>query len=183
MSMFLTPFASLRRRKVATTVSTFWSIGLGDLKDYTFMIIGLPLQDPAGLISNTLLANAAQLILSVFYMVYNALLTTFLVQHEFDRMAQEKNRKPLRVSEPVGIQRGSFPISLPMRYGLPQMVGSAVLNWLVSQAFFLARITALYPDGSTDRANSFSTCGYSPIALFLCEWKYQNSAGEIFVLI
>lgn len=144
-------------------------MGLGNLQDYTFMIIGLPLQDPYGLILNALIANSPQLITSLFYVVYNSMLTKFLVQHEFDRMAKEENRKPLRVSEPVGIQRGSYPISLPMRYGLPQMVGTAVLNWLISQAFFLARITAVFPDNSIDRENTFSTCAYSPIALFLCE--------------
>lgn len=144
-------------------------MGLGTLQDYTFLFIGLPLADPAGLLSNALVANMPQLATSIFYVLYNNLITMFLVQHELSRMAVEKYRKPLRVSEPIGLQRGSYPISLPMRYGVPQMASTALLNWLVSQAFFLARITALHPDGSTDDEHSFSTCAYSPIALFLCK--------------
>lgn len=163
------PFVSLQRRRVTTTIPTFWSMGLGDLTDYTFMIIGLPLADPAGLLFNALVANMPQLATSIFYVLYNNLMTTFLVQHEFSRMAVEKHRKTLRVSEPLGLQRGSYPISLPMRYSVPQMVSTALLNWLVSQAFFLARITALHPDGTNDDEHSFSTCAYSPIALFLCK--------------
>lgn len=47
------------------------------------------------------------------------------------------------------------------------------MHWLISQSLFLARITAVFPDGSVDVQNSFSTCGYSPIAIFISEsWRY-----------
>lgn len=94
-------------------------------------------------------------------------MSTFLVQREFSHMYKAEKRKPLRVSEPVGIQRSSYFISLPLRYGIPLTASSTLLHWLISQSLFLARITAMKPDGSTDLTNSFSTCGYSPMAIII----------------
>lgn len=96
------------------------------------------------------------------------MLSTFLVQREFSRM--HVTRKPLRVSEPRGIQRSSFFISLPLRYGIPLYATSGLMHWLISQSLFLARITAIKPDGTIDAKNSFSTCGASPIAVVISKF-------------
>lgn len=77
--------------------------------------------------------------------------------------------KFLRVSEPMGIQRSSYFISLPLRYGIPLYATSGLMHWLVSQSLFLARITAVDPEGQDDSKHSFSTCGYSPIATFISQ--------------
>lgn len=162
-------FPSLARRHISTTLSSLWSMGFGQLQPYTYIIIGLPRTDPAGLISNVLIANLPQLILSILYIFYNAMLSTFLVQHEFSLLYAR--RKPLRVSEPIGIQRSSYFISLPLRYGIPLYLTSGLMHWLISQSLFLARITAINPDGTDDVQNSFSTCGYSPIAIFISSYR------------
>ncbi|KAK1961407.1 hypothetical protein LY78DRAFT_588797 [Colletotrichum sublineola] len=138
----------------------------------------MPRRDPAGLIANVILANMPQLVLSVLYILYNTMLSTFLLQREFSRLGKPEYRKPLRVSEPVGIQRSSYSISLPLRYGIPLSASSTFMHWLVSQSLFLARIRAVLPDGRDDEINSFSTCGYSPIALF-----FTMIAGIVLVLI
>jgi hypothetical protein len=142
-----------------------WNMGFGALTPYTYVVLGLPRTDPDGLIANVLIANLPQLAFSILYIFYNSMLSCFLVQLEFSRMY--KVRKPLRVSEPVGIQRSSYFISLPLRYGIPLYIASGVMHWLISQSLFLARITALFPDGTIDWNSSFSTCGYSPIAIFV----------------
>src|SRR3954471_9397339 len=72
---------------------------------------------------------------------------------------------------PEGIQRSSYFISLPLRYGIPLYVSSGIMHWLISQSLFLARITAFIPDGSVDNDSSFSTCGYSPIAPFISKHR------------
>lgn len=164
--LLLASFTSLKHRKFGVTIPDLWRLGFGALTPYTYLVINLPRNDPGGLIANVLLANLPQLVLSVLYILYNTMLSTFLVQREFSRMCELKNRKTLRVSEPVGIQRSSFFISLPLRYGIPLYATSGVLHWLVSQSLFLARIRAVSADGSDDDDNSFSTCGYSPIAVF-----------------
>ncbi|KAK9419885.1 hypothetical protein SUNI508_06891 [Seiridium unicorne] len=158
---------SLQHRKILTTMSGLWSLGFGALTPFTYLVLGLPRQDPAGLISNVLIANLPQLFISIIYIFYNTMLSTFLVQREFSLMYKSDRRKPLRVSEPTGIQRSSYFISLPLRYGVPLYATSAIMHWLISQSLFLARITAIFPDGEDDITNSFSTCGYSPIAVII----------------
>lgn len=110
-------------------------------------------------------ANLPQFILSILYLFYNAMISSFLVQREFSRM--KSLRKPLRVSEPLGIQRGSYFISLPLRYGIPLYTTSAIMHWLVSRSLSLARITTFFINGKVYVDSSFSTCGYSPVALFV----------------
>lgn len=143
-------------------------MGFGQLQAYTYLAIGLPRVDPAGLICNVLLSNLPQFVLSILYIFYNSMLSTFLVQREFSHMYKEEKRKPLRVSEPIGIQRSSYFISLPLRFGIPLYASSGLMHWLISSSLFLARITTLRPgDASLDTSNSFSTCGYSPIAIII----------------
>ncbi|KAI0468367.1 hypothetical protein F4859DRAFT_524623 [Xylaria cf. heliscus] len=158
---------SLKHRHFALTLSFFRSLGFGSVSELTFLNVKLPRGDPVGLILNVLIINSPQLLFSIMYSVYSAIITTFLVQREFSLMYTRAHRKALRVSEPVGIQRSSYFISLPLRYGIPVNLFSAAFHWLISQSFFLARITALTPDGVEDHANSFSTLGYSPYAIII----------------
>ncbi|KAH9230485.1 hypothetical protein K456DRAFT_55561 [Colletotrichum gloeosporioides 23] len=160
-------FVSLRHRRFGVSIPELWDLGFGALTPYTYLVLNLPQRDPVGLITNVLLANLPQLVLSIVYIMYNTMLSTFLVQREFSRMYNPEFRKPLRVSEPVGIQSSSYFVSLPLRYGIPLYASSGVIHWLISQSLFLARIRAISADGSDDEANSFSTCGYSPIAVFI----------------
>ncbi|KND91974.1 hypothetical protein TOPH_03288 [Tolypocladium ophioglossoides CBS 100239] len=95
----------LHHRNFQTTMADLASLGFGALTPYTYLVTGLPRNDPAGLISNVLVANLPQLLLSMLYMLFNAMLSTFLVQREFSLMHKAEKRKPLRVSEPIGIQR------------------------------------------------------------------------------
>ncbi len=183
--LLYTSFAPFKLRGIDTSIPSFWSLGFGKLTPFTYTVIpGFPRADPNGLIANVvltypirvrlliinatqMLANLPQLIVSIIYLFYNAMLSCFLVQLEFSKMYRV--RKPLRVSEPQGIQRSSYFISLPLRYGIPLYMTSGIMHWLISQSLFLARITAFFPDETVDEASSFSTCGYSPIALFISE--------------
>ncbi|KAI0189431.1 hypothetical protein F4808DRAFT_467495 [Astrocystis sublimbata] len=158
---------SLKNRDFKLTFSFFRSLGFGAVSELTYLNIQLPRSDPVGLIANVLIINSPQLLFSLMYSVCGAVVTTLLVQREFSRMYTRGFRKPLRVSEPVGIQRSSYFISLPLRYGVPVNIFSAVFHWLISQSYFLARITALLPTGEEDYANSFSTLGYSPYAIIV----------------
>lgn len=75
------------------------------------------------------------------------------------------HRKTLRVSFPQGNQRSTYWLQLPYRYGIPLLVASAILHWLVSQSLFLARIISLDEDDREVADSSVSSCGYSNIAL------------------
>jgi hypothetical protein len=90
-----------------------------------------------------------------------------LVAEEWNGYA--KDRKTLRVSHPEGIQRSTYFISMPFKYGIPLMTATTTLHWLVSQSTFLVSTTALYPSNTEDASQSFSIVGYSTVASLTCK--------------
>ena len=115
--------------------------------------------------SNVLIANSPQLILSILYFAYNSLWTHMLLVEEW--AGYFKDRKPLRVTSPTGQQRSTYRLQLPYRYGIPLMITSAVLHWLVSQSLFLVVLNFYSNEGipDPDGEDDVTTCGYSPIAI------------------
>ena len=127
-------------------------------------LIGIPFpSDNGGIMASALLANLPQAILSFLYMTYNGLFSCMLLMKEWSEFAQD--RKSLRVSSPIGGQRSSYWLQLPYKYGIPLLVMSGTLHWLVSQSIFLARVIVLDYQGKEDTYQSISTCGYSLIAI------------------
>lgn len=121
---------------------------------------------------NAVIANSPQVILSMLYFSYNALFTSFLLSYEWISYAHKK--KGLRVSSrPVGKQRTDYFLQLPYRFGIPLMILSGTLHWLVSQAIFLVSIDFYDVFGqpgslgyySASTSGGMKTCGYSPIAI------------------
>jgi hypothetical protein len=91
------------------------------------------------LITNTIIVNSPQLVLSWVYLSYNGLLTLLALSREWESYAL--HRKGLRVSGvPQGAQRSTYFLQLPYRIALPFMAVSAFLHWLVSQLFFLVSV-------------------------------------------
>lgn len=110
-----------------------------------------------GLFANTLIANTAQVVVSLAYIAHNALLSCMMVADEWCGFA--KHRKTLRVSAPVGIQRSSYFLSMPLRYGLPMMVLFSIEHWLLSQSTFIVRVNKF--DWTGVPKQGWTTTGYS----------------------
>ena len=88
------------------------------------------------LITNAIIANAPQLVLSWVYFSYNGLLTLLALTREWESYAQ--HRKGLRVSSvPQGKQRSTYFLQLPYRIAVPFTIISGFLHWIISQSFFL----------------------------------------------
>jgi hypothetical protein len=102
------------------------------------------------------------MIISVLYLAYNALLSCQLVCMEWSNYAEE--RKTLRVSHPKGIQRSTYFISLPLRYGILLLAANATLHWLTSESIFVVNTTTYFPNLIEDTSESFTTTGYSTSA-------------------
>jgi hypothetical protein len=98
----------------------------------------LPKSGTSALLLAVLVVNSPQVILSFCYLLLNGLFTCMHLAHEYSGYA--KQRKPLRVTTAKGEQRSTYWLQLPYTYGVPLMVASAVLHWLISQSIFLARI-------------------------------------------
>ena len=118
-----------------------------------------------GIIASVLLANTPQLILTYMYTAYNALLTSMLAHSEVLRYSTK--HRGLRVTQPMHRQRSSYYLSLPYRFSIPLIIVSAVLHWLVSESFFLVRVTVYNPDGTENSGEHISTVGYSAYAIIV----------------
>ena len=120
-----------------------------------------------GLLLTALVANSPQVLLSFLFITYNGLFTCMLLASEWNGYAH--TRKPLRVTSPTGVQRSTYRLQLPYKYGVLLLVISGTLHWLVSQSLFLARAVSFDSNGQEDpennNKNSFSTVGYSCIAI------------------
>jgi hypothetical protein len=92
------------------------------------------------------IANVWQVLVSLLYFTFNAILSCQLLAQEWAKFGDR--RKTLRVSHPQGIQRESFFISMPLKYGLPIMAVFAIEHWLISQSAFVIRILLFDVDGT-----------------------------------
>jgi hypothetical protein len=125
---------------------------------------------PTGAQKLALVANIPQLVLSIVYFSYNGLLTAMLMGHEW--ISYTHKRKGLRVSrKPTGMQRSTYFLQLPYRFGIPLSVLSVILHWLVSQSVFLVIINEYTSEGrpknseydfSVDRSGRL---GFSPMPM------------------
>ena len=75
--------------------------------------------------------------------------------------------KGLRVTLPCGDQRTTYTLSLPFKVSIPLLATSWVLHWAMSQSLFLAKVNVLDPHGEVDTERSFTTLGWSALALLL----------------
>ena len=100
-----------------------------------------------------------------------------LVSDEWSGYAAE--RKTLRVTHPRGIQRSSYFISLPYKYGIPLMAANATLHWLVSQSMFIISTVAYLPNYLEDPGHSYTVTGYSTSAAIICPCSLSSVALQL----
>lgn len=144
------------------SLSYQWKLGYGTITSE--QMIHLQLRGSGALLITVLIANSPQALLSFLYLTYNGLYSCMLLADEWSGFAHE--RKALRVTKAEGeFQRSTYRLQLPYKYGIPLVILSGLLHWLVSQSIFLARVAVYDHDGVEDDSYSISTCGYSNIAL------------------
>jgi hypothetical protein len=146
------------------TSDTMISLGFGVVNANMLLSIGLPNEGTSGLASSILFANLPQIIMSFVYLSYNALITCMLLANEYS--GYEVHRKTLRVTTPCGQQRSTYWLQLPYTYGIPVVVASATLHWLISQSLFLVRVDA-YDDGVLADSENVSGMGLSPAPMLV----------------
>ena len=157
---------------------SIWTLGFGAVNLKTVIDIG-----NLTLVENILLANSPQLLLSFLYFAYNGLWTCMLMSQEWFSYAQ--SAKGLRVTSSRGAQRSTYRLQLPYRYGIPLMVMSGLLHWLVSQSIFLLLVSAYDKNEKgqdvEETSTVLNTCGYSPSAILTA--ILVGSVTLIFVIL
>ena len=90
-----------------------------------------------------------------------------------------KGRETLRVSNPRGIQRSSYFLSLPFRFAIPLMITSGTTHWLISQSVFVIQSVGVAYGSSFYRYPAYdsSLVGYANIGII-----YSLLAGSIMVI-
>lgn len=167
-------------------IKSLWNLGLGTMSFATTIA-----HIKTSMIANVLLANVPQLIVSMSYYFYNALMTSMIVSAEYDRYALGTAgvdnagnptltpNKPLRVSSKAeGAQRTSYFLGLPSRYSLPLMTCYAALHWLVSQSLFYIRVFFYDVHGRYVESADINACGWSPMAII-----FAIAIGGLMVLM
>ncbi|KAI0543313.1 hypothetical protein F4679DRAFT_577720 [Xylaria curta] len=103
----------------------------GNDYSYSFNLTNriLPLDLPLDYYSSLLLANVPQLIFSLCYISFNALITRLQVEREWNSLSS--HFQPLRVSYPKGKQVSSYRLQLPYRYSIPMIAISISLHWFL----------------------------------------------------
>jgi hypothetical protein len=126
----------------------------------------------ASLLTNILLANAPQVVMSIIYVAYNSAFTGLCAAIEWNSYGIQ--RKGLRVtSKPQGAQRETYFLQLPYRWSLPLIVISGLLHWLISQSIFVV-ILQSYAAPEEDKFDlrpaellSYVAIGWSPLGFIL----------------
>ena len=159
------------------SIPHLWSLGFGNVNPESLIQIKgkEDLLSAAGVIATVLIANSPQILLSFLYFAMNGIFTCMLLAEEWSAYATK--RKFLRVTSPTGGQRSTYRLQLPYRYGVPLLIGSSVLHWLVSQSIFLIRVNVTDSTG-LEIFGGISTCGYSPMAMI-----FVIILGSIVVLL
>ena len=138
-----------------------WQVGYGAINPAA--VIPWNVSGTGGILLTILVANSPQAVLSFLSLNYNGIVTCMLVAKEWHGYAEK--RKPLRVTRPTGFQRSTYRLQIPYKYGVPLLILSAILHWLVSLTLFLARVNTYDSNGMKLDDESFATVGYSPIGM------------------
>ena len=148
-----------------SVAQTFNTVGLGSINARTLLSTKFSRYGPNNIMINSLLANVPQLILSCLYFLYNSLFTSVLLCDEWYRFCHTK--KGLRVSNPQGSQRSSYFLQLPFKYAIPLFCLFTLLQYFLSQSFFLARVLVTDIYGFQRHERNVTTVGYSPWAILI----------------
>ncbi|KAH8834590.1 hypothetical protein DL96DRAFT_498094 [Flagelloscypha sp. PMI_526] len=141
------------------TFQEVWELGLGIIDPRTLIHSwAIPTSGESAIILSILVANSPQLILSFIYLIFNSLFTSMSLALEWSNYSQLP--RTLRVSHQKGEQRSTYFLQIPYRLGIPVIIFSMVLHWLISQSIFLAKI-----DDVNEEFRGVSTCGYSIIGI------------------
>lgn len=132
----------------------------------TLLSTGITGDNAWGVLFNVVVANIPQSFVSLVNVFYNGLLTCMLLGEEWNNFAFQ--RQPLRVTEPKGLQKGKYYLTIPYWYAIPIMVMCGALHLLTSESLFFARIKAYY-EGEEVPSSTISSIGYSALSMaFAC---------------
>ncbi|KAK5119635.1 hypothetical protein LTR85_007464 [Meristemomyces frigidus] len=165
----------MKSYSIRIDIVALWKTGIGSPQPYNTSLVtflAVHVHRSLRFWIAVLYANIFQLAISGTYLLLNGLVTNMAVCEEWSGFIN--GRKRLRLSDPRGIQRSSYTLSLPFKFGLPLLIAAALLHWLSSQSIFVIatqdyRYTGVLEAGKTVSNTDYDTTivGYSPIGIIL----------------
>ncbi|KAH8834595.1 hypothetical protein DL96DRAFT_1522330 [Flagelloscypha sp. PMI_526] len=147
------------RQSGIDTVQEVLELGLGTIDPRTLIHSwAIPTVGDGATILSILVANSPQLILSFIYLIFNTIFTSMSLAIEWSNYSRQP--RTLHVSHRKGNQRSTYFLQIPYRLGIPVMIFSMGLHWLISQSIFLVKI-----DDADMPSQTLATCGYSIIGM------------------
>ena len=149
-------------------LGTLWKLGFGNPSPYSDF--GLPnsldLYNEYGIkpfLQSVLAVNTPQLILSLMYILYNALFTNMLMVKEWSRFGH--SRQGLRVSMPTdgSKQRSTYLLEFPLHYAICLLGSFVLMHWLATESFFLDR----FHQQAAEETMLITSTAYSPMPVIL----------------
>ncbi|USP82143.1 hypothetical protein yc1106_09417 [Curvularia clavata] len=138
----------------------------------------IPPNSSVPFITTVLLANIPQVLLSVWYFAYNAILTRLQLSNEW--ALYSTSFRPLRVSQPRGQQIGTYRLQLPYKYSILLIILSAVLHFLLSESSFVVLFT---DDDWSDGIDSFRDYQTLPNDLYVAWGLSPTYLAELLALV
>ncbi|CAO1603804.1 hypothetical protein XANCAGTX0491_007383 [Xanthoria calcicola] len=154
-----TGITGLKNRNFPTDIHSLLSMGFGAVHPKSLVGFITPSPSAKSLYLSVGFSNLWQFAISLLYLAYNGVLTAMLVANEWDEFG--KTRKTLRLTSPQGIQRSSYFISVPLKYGLPVLVAFGALHYTISQSVFVVYLVRFLSNGEEDVGHRSATSGYS----------------------
>ncbi|KAI0967632.1 hypothetical protein F4678DRAFT_465232 [Xylaria arbuscula] len=179
---------ALDKYSISSDLGSLWHMGVGEAHGYTIALtVAIKSFGGNAFYATLLLANVAQVILGVAWWLANSLLTRLLLAQRWARFIIK--RSGLRVSSPKSQQRKSYFLSLPYRYSIPLIIASAILHWILSQAFFVVQTRGFVYDPTHQNKDQYvrnetldaSVIGYSVIAFILgltIVWEFPSALSS-----
>lgn len=163
-------FIHVKNRGIGLDPTSLWNMGFGAINHNALVFYG----GGGNVITNAVLANLPQVILSVIYLLYLGIMSSMFLAQDWSLFAFKA--QTLMVSTPAGKQRGTWLLGAPIGWGLLLFGFSTLFHWFLSQSIFVVEMSVYNKDGSskdpptsTDSSyvdnSSVTNCGYSPIAI------------------
>ncbi|KAI9716601.1 MAG: hypothetical protein M1828_007634 [Chrysothrix sp. TS-e1954] len=133
-ALVLLAIGAVKAKRSSSVASKFdWSLGQSTDSD----LVGA-FSANRSFATLALIVNMPQLLISLLYLMLNSALACVLLAKEIGKHGSIS--KPLRVSKPIGQQKGTYFLQIPYAYSVPLLVLMILLHWLVSESFYLVSI-------------------------------------------
>ncbi|KAJ9615482.1 hypothetical protein H2200_001557 [Cladophialophora chaetospira] len=146
-------------RKLPITWTGLLELGFGSTSISEDLEMNL---DGSSMASLSVLANIPQIFLAIITLMTNAAFVEMTQAAEYSSFS--RSAKYLRVSKPIGMQRGTYLFSMPYKYAIPIQGITAALHWTVSQSIVPLQVSALTTDGSLP-FDDVLDLAFSPLAI------------------